>query len=327
MVTLQKLNKRNDRDFLLETDILYKEDKYEYISYLYTLDDKKSFRLMYYLFFNISKYEKKYNKNMRDWNSKNFYDYFKDIDDYSKAIREYEIIKRYINFMMEKNDAFKETIRVFDLVDMSVVYDDQNCFITHGEFLELLDNIMAQTVTQKYFEAAMLILIYHGVELRFLREYSLKDLYDGKYLYCSLGEEYVDIIKKGEKVNEYKFARRTMKLNDNSIKGLIIKATSFKYTISYYRMYNRIIERFRPSDKFDCHHLFLSGGIHFFIKECISLNTSIYDDLLHPRIDEEKAQLYMKIAEKYRLDWSMIKNRYVDVALREIEYQVNEKQQ
>lgn len=319
-----KIDNHYDVSFFKRDDsVLYKEDKIKYIESLYTLEDKRDFRLCWKTFQNVSEYEDTIGKNVLSWNENEFNEFLIRSNDLREAIVQHSVLKKYISFVYEKcKDANCEsTLKSINIVNIDKLYNNEiKTLITYKELHYVINDIINgnRTNENKFYEASLIILLYYGIPLGELHNISINDITNMNLLYAKIDDEFKSILQESCKL--YKLNYKVNKCLSGK-PDIIVKITQFKNKTQSSTFYTRILNRalipyiylFNLSAK----KLNMSGAIHYFVRDCINESLPLDKDLSYIRSPEERVEKYNKIANKYGITYSSLKQRRASFILKE----------
>lgn len=320
---------------LNNSKIYNKDDKTNYVDYLDDLSweekvqeksrDTSAVNLTYRVFLLLEKFELELNKGIEDFNEEEMLSMFKELDILERR-RTYYVLNGYFNFI-----EHEVGVDILNNIDIIKINEKPKELLTFKEFKDLVITILDDYDNEnKYYEAALVILYYYGIDTIGLIDFTYDDLFDNDILYGKVDECFLPYLMKASKVNYFTRGNndgstRRVKLSGNP--NVICKPKNIKHheqlRDNYYRTLKRVLLRYEDYKKLTVKRLKMSGGIHFFVKECINKELEVNIDWLYSR--NNNGLIYEKIASKYNLNYKTLKP-YPDkmqYVIKEYEEQMN----
>lgn len=302
---------------LNNSKIYNKADKTSYIDYLDDLAwenkgdekcrDTSDINLTYKVFLLLEKYELKLKKGIEEFDEEEILSTFQEFDILERR-RIYYALKGYFNYI--KHEVGVDILNNIDIIKIN---EESKELLTFKEFKDLVITILDDYDNDnKYYEAALIILYYYGIDTTGLIDFTYDDLFNNEILYGKVDDCFLPYLKKASQVNYFTRGNsdgstRRVKLNGKP--NVICKPKSIKHheqlRDNYYRTVKRTLLRYDEYKKLTVKRLKMSGGIHFFVKECIDNKLEINIDWLYSR--NNNGLIYEEIASKYGLNYKTLK--------------------
>lgn len=304
------------------------DDRIDDVMKSYLTDIKKiserDYRYSYIVFLIIDDYNVQNKITLNKWKKtdyKKFFEFVKPIDDKAMDIC-FIYLNKFFDYCEENNvKKYMNSKTIFISTDIN--FENAAPVITHNDFITVLKTLKATDMSRKNsaisYYVAMFSLLYYGISIYDLHEYTYEDFQNGKYLYKKIEDSYIlQCIEISKNITVFKNMNVTYL--DNSNPDVICKPTTYQtrnqcmqqYRKRLYTGLNAIRHRYKISST----ALNRSGALYFFVRDCIEENLEIYSDLLISRMTSDRRKKYDELAKKYRLNFSTIKVRYRDWVLK-----------
>ena len=289
--------------------------------------DQRNFRYSYETFLMVNDYKEQINKKLSSWKNNDYKMFFNSIKKLSNSKnnlidKTYIYLNKFFSYCEDLN--IKEYIYSNEvLFAADIKFENISPILTFKDF-NVIIKFLKETISKEYsfyYYVAMFSLIYYGVSIYDLHEYTYEDFKNGKYLYSKIEDEYIlQCIKRSKNVTTFQ-NKYTVTL-DNTNPDVICKPT-----LSSSKSRNRLMQQYKKRLLIGLgifKHIYSlsptninkSGAFYFFTRECIEKGLDIKTDLLVKRMESEKRCIYEELANKYRLQFTNIKSKYKDWILK-----------
>ena len=313
-------------------DIKNKKEKVAYLEYLEgivqkntnNIVDNSDINLAYRTFEIISSKEKLKNKAVENFNREEIIWLLLQLDIVEMRMV-YYVLLNYFSFLNKNTE-------VINSIDVTKISSEPKELLTFNEFKELIVNVLSDTSPlrqNRYYNAALLILFYYGIDSTDLPYFTYDDLNNSK-LFEKIDDCFLEYLQKSCEINflaRYKSNKETRYLKLSGESNIICKPINNNSSVQlkdfYYRIVKRTLAGLEEYEALTVKRLNMSGAIHFFVKECIERGLQLNVDWLYSK--NKNFAIYDEIAKKYGLNYRALKpiSKKMSHVIKEYEEQLN----
>ena len=316
-------------DFFVSDRKINKDDRLNDIMKRYLIEirekDPREFRYAYETFLYVHDFELEIDKPLNLWKKNHYTAFFNEIKKLNNSKnnlidKTYVYLNKFFSYCKDKHiDLYLYCSET--LAAANITFENASSIITFKDFNVIIKYLKENDSKKNntcYF-VALFSLLYYGVSIYEMHNYTYEDFINKKYLYCDIEDEYIlDCLKRSKNISSFK-GIYNIELDQRN-KDVICKTYSFKsknQSMQFYRKrLNEALGVFKYIYSLSPKTINMSGAFGFFTKECIEKGLNLNTDLMMKRMENEKNRIYNDIAQKYRLNFSNVKSRYRDWVLK-----------
>lgn len=316
-------------DFFVSDRKINKDDRLNDIMKRYLIEirekDPREFRYAYETFLYVHDFEIKINKTLNSWKRNHytvFFNELKQLNSFKNNLldKTFVYLNKFFTYCKDKHIGLYLHCNEV-LIAADIAFENTSPIITFNDFNVIIKYLKEHDIGKDStcYYVALFSLLYYGISIYDMHNYTYKDFNNGKYLYDTIKDDYIlNCISKSKTITSFKNVYE-IEL-DSSNRDVICKPYLYKSRNQCMQFYRKRLNEglgvFRYIYSLSPKTINKSGAYTFFTKECIERGLDLNTDLMMKRMETDKRQLYNDIAKKYRLDFSNVKSRYRDWILK-----------